>query len=351
MNDGSDDHPTPDDVGPTAQKERPDAGKAADRRLTTELALENAPDKLSELTKRSWLNIVQRVAKEFNDDHLTDWAAALTYYAVLSIFPGILVLLASFNLLAPQTRKAVVDNLTSLAPGTIGQPLTDVVNELSKAQHAAGLLAFVGLAGALWSASGYISAFMRASNAIYDVPEGRPIWKSVLVRLAVTVVVGTLVGVAAVAVVLTGGIARQLGDVIGVGGQTVQIFDYAKWPVLVIVLMLVLALLYWASPNARQSGFRWISPGSILAVALWIVVSLGFALYVANFSSYNKTYGTLGGIIAFLVWLWLSNLVVLLGAEFDAELERARAIQGGYPADEEPYLPLRNDKKAKDPKP
>jgi len=203
----------------------------------------------------------------------------------------------------------------------------------------------------LWTSSGYVSAFMRASNAIYDVPEGRPLWKLLPVRLGVTIVVGALVAIAAVSVVLTGGLAEKAGNVVGIGKQTVQVFDYAKWPVLVIVLSLVFALLYWAAPNARQSGFRWISPGSVLAVLLWIVASVGFALYVANFSTYNKTYGTLGGIIGFLVWLWISNLAILVGAEFDAELERGRAIQGGLPPDEEPYVPLRDEPKEKRDKP
>jgi membrane protein len=242
----------------------------------------------------------------------------------------------------------VLDNLLSLAPGGVAKPLTDVVTELSKGSHTAGLFAFVGLAGALWSSSGYVSAFMRASNSIYDVPEGRPFWKTLPIRLGVTVVVGALIAVSAISVVLSGSLAEKLGNVVGIGKQTVQVFDYAKWPGLVVVLMLVLAILYWASPNARQSGFRWISPGSILAVFLWILASVGFAIYVANFSSYNKTYGTLGGIIAFLVWLWISNIVILLGAEFDAELERGRAIQGGFPEDQEPFVPLRDDRKAKD---
>jgi membrane protein len=315
---------------------------------TVEEALDDGPRKPSELTRRSWLNVAKRTVKEFNNDHLTDWAAALTYYSVLSIFPGVLVLFASFTLLTPTTRKAVVDNLLSLAPGSVAKPMTDVVAELSKGQHAAGVLALVGLAGALWTASTYVSAFMRASNAIYDVPEGRPLWKTLPIRLGITVVVGTLIAISAISVVLTGSLAEKLGNVVGIGKQTVHIFDYVKWPALVLVMTLVLAILYWAAPNARQGGFRWISPGCVLAVFLWIVASVGFALYVGNFGTYNKTYGTLGGIIAFLVWLWISNIVVLLGAEFDAELERGRAIQGGLPPDQEPFVPLRDNRKSKD---
>jgi membrane protein len=309
---------------------------------------DKAPDRVSQLTRRSWWGVLKRTVKEFNDDHLTDWAAALTYYAVLSIFPGLLVLLSAFSLLKAPTEQAVIQNLTAIAPGSIAKPLTDAIANLQKAQHAAGILAFVGLAAALWSASGYVSAFMRAANAIYDVPEGRPIWKTLPIRLGVTIVVGALIGLAGISVVFTGKFAEQIGKVFGIGATAVKVWDYAKWPVLLCVLMLVLAILYWAAPNARQSGFRWVSPGGVLAVLVWIIASGGFALYVSNFSSYNATYGALGGIIAFLVWLWISNIAILLGAEFDAELERGRAIEGGHPADEEPFIALRDDRKVKD---
>jgi membrane protein len=306
------------------------------------------PDRPTDMSKRSWWNVLKRTAKEFGADKLTDWAAALTYYAILSIFPGLLVLLSAFNLLPDKTEKAVLDNLTSIAPGAIATPLNDFVGNLNNASHAAGILAIVGILGALWSASGYVAAFMRAANSIYDVPEGRPFWKILPVRLGVTVAVGVLIGIAAVSVVFTGRFAEQIGKPFGIGPQFVRVFDWAKWPGLVIVLMIVLAILYWATPNARQAGFRWVTPGSIVAVVLWIAASAGFALYVSNFGSYNKTYGTLGGIIAFLVWLWISNIVILLGAEFDAELERGRAIEGGLSPDEEPYMPLRDDRKVKE---
>jgi len=203
----------------------------------------------------------------------------------------------------------------------------------------------VGLLGALWTASGYVSAFMRAANAVYDVPEGRPIWKTVPIRLAVTVVCGTLLSVSALAVVLTGQVARYVGNLVGLGDTAVTVWDVAKWPVLIFLIMVVVAILYWASPNVRQSGFRWVSPGGVLAVLVWLIASAGFGVYLANFASYNKTYGTLGGVIGFLVWLWISNIALLLGAEFDAELERGRAIEGGLPPDQEPFIPLRDDRK------
>jgi len=204
------------------------------------------------------------------------------------------------------------------------------------------------LVGALWSASGYVGAFMRASNAIYDVPEGRPIWKTVPIRILVTIVTGLLIAVSALAVVFTGDLAEQVGKLIGIESAAVTVWDIAKWPVLVLLVALMFAILYWASPNAKQAGFRWVSPGGLVAVILWIGVSAGFAFYVANFASYNKTYGTLGGVIVFFVWLWISNIAVLLGAEFDAELHRGRAIAAGHPEDEEPFVDLRDDRKVED---
>ena len=207
------------------------------------------------------------------------------------------------------------------------------------------LLFVVGLAGALWSASGYVAAFMRASNGIYDIDEGRPIWKTLPVRIGLTVTLLVLVAASATAVVLTGGLAEEVGDLIGLGSTAVTVWDVAKWPVLLVVISFMFALLYWAAPNVKQPGFRWISPGGLLAVVVWVIASAAFAFYVSNFGSYNKTYGTLGGVIVFLVWLWISNIAVLLGAEFNGELERGRAIEAGQPADREPFMEPRDTRK------
>ncbi|MEV4514295.1 YihY/virulence factor BrkB family protein [Dactylosporangium sp. NPDC049525] len=311
--------------------------------------LEDPPSRPTQLTKRSWIDVLKRTVKEFNNDNLTDWAAALTYYGVLSIFPGILVLLAvSGMLLTDTTQNAVLENAQELFPPSIAEPVTGAVDELKEGSGSAGILAIVGLLGAVWTASGYVGAFIRASNSIYDVPEGRPIWKVLPIRLGVTVVVGALIALAAMSIVFTGKFAEQVGGWIGLSKQAVQIWDIAKWPVLLLVVLLILAVLYYASPNARQTGFRWVTPGGGLAVLIWLLASAGFAIYVSNFSSYNKTYGTLGGIIAFLVWLWISNIAILLGAEFDAELERGRAIQGGMPAEKEPFIPLRDSSNIKE---
>ena len=207
------------------------------------------------------------------------------------------------------------------------------------------MLAVVGLLGALWSASGYVAAFIRASNAVYDIREGRPVWKLTPLRVGLTLLMMVLLLASAVIVVFTGPVAQRAGDVLGLGDTAVTVWSIAKWPVLVLLVCVMIALLYWAAPNVRGRGWRWISPGSLLAVLLWLLLSGGFAAYVANFASYNRTYGTLAGVIVFLVWLWLSNLAILLGLEFDAELARERAVEGGLPPDEEPYVPPRDTRK------
>jgi membrane protein len=234
-----------------------------------------------------------------------------------------------------------------VAPGAAKQIFTSAVQNLQKSQGAAGILFIVGIAGAIWSASGYVAAFMRASNAIYDVGEGRPIWRTLPVRVGVTIVTVVLLAISAVAVVLTGPLAKQVGNVVGLGGSAVTVWDIAKWPVLILIVSFMFALLYWAAPNVKHPKFQWVSPGGLLGVLLWIVASAAFAFYVANFGSYNKTYGALGGVIVFLMWLWISNTVILLGAEFNAELERGRQIEGGFPEDREPFLEPRSTRKLK----
>jgi membrane protein len=304
-----------------------------------------APESPTGLPARSWGGVFKRTVTEFKEDNLTDLAAALTYYGILAIFPAIIALVSILGLVGHSATQPLIENLGKVAPGPAKEIFTSALENLNKSQGAAGIIFIVGLAGALWSASGYVAAFMRASNAIYDVEEGRPFWKTVPVRVSVTVVMVVLLAISSVAVVLTGGLARQVGNLVGVGSSAVQVWDIAKWPVLVLVVSFMLAILYWASPNVRHPGFRWISPGGILAVAVWLIASGAFALYVANFSSYNKTYGALGAVIVFLVWLWISNIAILLGAEFNAELERGRSIQAGNPADREPFIEPRDTRK------
>jgi membrane protein len=224
--------------------------------------------------------------------------------------------------------------------------MTSALENLQGDQGAAGVLFVVGLLAALWSASSYVAAFMRASNSIYDMEEGRPVWKTLPVRVGLTLVLLFLLAITALAVVLTGGIAQKVGDLIGLGSTAVDAWNIAKWPVLLLVVSFMFALLYWAAPNVKHPGFRWISPGGVLAVVAWLIASGAFALYVSNFGSYNKTYGALGGVVVFLVWLWISNIVILLGAEFNAELERERAIEDGMrPEDKEPFAEPRDTRK------
>ncbi|WP_312872350.1 YihY/virulence factor BrkB family protein [Kibdelosporangium persicum] len=288
--------------------------------------------------------MLKRTVKQFSRDSLDDWAAALTYYSVLSLFPGILVLTSLLGLLGPESTKALTDNIQQMAPGPARDLVLNAVNELKTANYLAGPLAIISLVFALWTASGYIGAFIRASNAIYEVEEGRPLFKTIPLRIGITLAIVVLLGVAALGVVLTGGIADRVGRFAGIGSTGVLIWDIAKWPVIAILISLAFALLYWAAPNVRHPGFRWLTPGSVLAVLLWVLASAGFSLYVANFGSYNKTYGSLAGIVIFLIWLWLSNLAVLLGAEFDAELARGKQMELGQPEDHEPILPPRDTK-------
>jgi membrane protein len=304
---------------------------------------DRAPDKPTQLPRGSWWAVLKRTVKEFREDNLTDWAAALTYYGVLSLFPALLVLVSILGLVGQSATDPLVENIGKFAPGAAKDIVTSAIENLEKSQGAAGVLFVVGLVGALWSASGYIGAFMRAANAIWDVEEGRPVWKTIPLRLAVTLVMLVLLAITAVAVVITGPLAEWVGDVVGLGSTAVTIWDIAKWPVLILIVSLMFAILYYAAPNVRQPGFRWVSPGGILAVVVWIVASAAFAFYVANFGSYNKTYGSVGAVIIFLVWLWVSNIAILLGAEFNAEIERGRKIEAGHPAEEEPFLPPRDE--------
>jgi membrane protein len=303
------------------------------------------PEGPSDLKPRGWWAALKRTLSEFKEDNLTDWAAALTYYGILAIFPALIVLVSVLGLIGQSATQPLIDNLGTVAPGPAKEIFTAAIRNLEGSQGAAGVLFVIGLGAALWSASGYVGAFMRASNAIYEIEEGRPVWKTLPVRVGLTFLLLILLGVSAVGVVLTGGLAEKVGDLIGVGDTAVTVWSIAKWPVLLLVVSFMFAVLYWAAPNVKQPGFRWISPGSVLAVIGWVLASAAFAFYVANFGSYNETYGALGGVVIFLVWLWISNIMVLLGAELNAELERGRAIEAGQPEEREPFLEPRDTRK------
>jgi membrane protein len=300
--------------------------------------------KPTDLSKGSWGGVFKRTLKEFKEDNLTDWAAALTYYGVLAIFPALLALVSLLGLLGSATIKPMIDNLGSLAPGAARDILNNVLKQLQGNQGGASIALIIGIALALWSASGYIAAFMRASNAVYDIGEGRPVWKTIPTRLVITLIVVVLLAAMAIGVVFTGTLAEKTGQVLGLGDTFITVWNIAKWPVMVLLFAAIIALLYWAAPNVKRQ-FRWVSPGSLIAIVIWLIASAAFAFYVANFGSYNKTYGSMAAVIIFLVWMWISNIAILLGLEFNAELERARAIDSGHPPGEEPYVEPRDTRK------
>ncbi|MCO5972928.1 YihY/virulence factor BrkB family protein [Actinoallomurus soli] len=338
----------------TPETDTPEAGRSTAETSETEAPEntekgtpeEEAPEP-TDLGVRWWWSALRRTVGEVQRDELVDRAASLTYYGVLSVFPALLVLVSLLGLAGKNTLQQLIDEVGKAAPGPVRQLAINALTQLQNGAGIAGVAGLISLFVALWSSSGYIAAFMRASNVVYDVPEGRPLWKTLPIRLGITIVMLVCLTVTAVTVVVTGGIARRVGDLIGAQSATVTVWDIAKWPVLLLIVSFMFALLYWASPNAKQ-GFRWVSPGGVLAVVLWLVVSAGFAVYVANFGSYNKTYGSLAGVVVALIWLWMSNLAILFGAEFNAELERSRAIEAGLPPREEPYVELRDTRTIKD---
>lgn len=343
---GHRDHATGKDVRQYDGDGGPAQGRGTEREPAAfgpdEAAERAAPDAPTDLPGRSWLAVLRRVVSEFKDDELTDRAAALTYYAVLSLFPALLVLVSLLGVAGRPAVRQVLAALQKFAPGSARDIISGAVEQLQNHAGLGSVLALAGLLGAIWSASGYVAAFIRAANAVYDVPEGRPVWKVLPLRIALTVTLMVLAAAGALIVVFTGTLARRAGTALGLGDAGLTVWSIAKWPVLVVLVTMMIALLYWATPNARSRGFRWITPGSLLALLVWLAASAGFAVYVANFGSYNKTYGALAGVIVFLVWLWVTNLAILLGLEFDAEMARQRVIAGGHPADQEPYVEPRD---------
>jgi membrane protein len=305
---------------------------------------DTAPDSPTDLPARSWRTTLKRTVKEFREDELTDRAAALTYYAVLSIFPALIVFVAIVGLLGqdPQTTNAITDIVRDVTSQSTANSVHDTIQNVINAKGGAGALLGVGLIGAVWTASGYIGAFIRAVNAIYEVEEGRPFWKLRPLQIALTIVAVLCVALIAIALVVSGSLAKSIGDRVGLGDTAVTVWSIAKWPVMLILVSLLFAGLYYLAPNVKQPGFRWITPGGAVAVLIWVVASIGFSIYVSNFGSYNRTYGSLGAAVTFLVWLWITNIALLFGAELDAELERSRELAAGEPAEEQILLPPRD---------
>jgi len=305
------------------------------------------PDEITEISKPSWIYVLKKTAREFGADQATDLAAALTYYGVLAIFPALLAFVSLVGLFGDpgKTTDTLLDLLGGLVPATTLDAIRGPIENLATSPSA-GFAFVTGIVGALWSASGFVGAFSRAMNRIYSIQEGRPFWKLRPVTLAVTVLAIVVAVIAALLITLTGPVAEQVGDLLGIGETAVLIWNIVKWPILALLAVLIVAVLYYATPNLKQPKFRWMSFGALFALIVWVVASAGFAFYVANFSSYNQTYGSIGGIIVFLLWIWISNIALLFGAELDAELERGRELQAGIEAEETIQLPPRDTKKS-----
>lgn len=300
--------------------------------------------------KTGGLQTLKRTIGEFKEDNLTDWAAALTYYGVLAMFPALIALVGIVGLVfdPQQVTKALTDIVSQLGPASSVETLKGPIEQVTANKGGAGLALILGIVGALWAASGYVGAFMRASNVMYEVDEGRPIWKLRPLQMLVTLVMILLLVIGALAVIVTGPVASAVGSAIGLGGTAVTVWNIAKWPVLVLIVAVMISVLYYASPNAKLSGFKLVSAGGLLAVIIWLIASALFAFYVANFGSYNKTYGSLASVVVFLVWLWITNVAILLGAELNSERERTKQLRDGTPgAERELKLDEREEAKTK----
>ncbi|KIS29119.1 ribonuclease BN [Arthrobacter sp. SPG23] len=305
------------------------------------------PDSPADVSKPSWKYIAKKTFREFTKDQCPDLAAALTYYSVLSIFPALLALVSLLGIFgdAQKTTSALLDIVQGIAPGETVNTLRPVVEDLA-GSSAAGFTLVLGLLTALWSASGYVGAFGRAMNRVYEVDEGRPFLKLRGTMLGVTLVNLLIVVVLAAMLVLSGPVAESVGNVIGLGDAFLAVWNIAKWPVMLVLVIAAIAVLFYATPNVKQPKFRWMSMGSAIALVVFLLASLAFGFYVANFNSYNKTYGAIGGVIIALLWLWILNMSLLFGAEFDAEMERGRQLQAGIEAEETIQLPPRDTKQS-----
>jgi len=305
-----------------------------------------APDSPTELGGTSKKETLKRTFTEFSSDNITDWAAALTYYGILSLFPALIALVSILGLVGPSLTDPLLENIQNSAPGPAKEIVTSAIQGIASSQGAAGLSFVIGLLLALNAASNYIGAFSRASNSIYEIEEGRPIWKLKPIQIGITLVLLVLVVVIAALVTISGPIAQQIGNLVGLGDTAVTVYNIAKIPVILLLVAFLLAFLYWAAPNVKQPGFKFISPGGIVAIVLFVIASLLFTFYVANFGSYNKTYGSLGGVIVFLVWLWITNIAILFGAEFNSELQRSQQREAGVDTSiDEPFLEPRDASK------
>lgn len=323
-------------------------GKAADKAVTAPHPDDpRKPESPPDLRKKSWTYSLKSAWAEFGRDHCTDIAASLTYYSVLSVFPALLALVSLLGVFGQgeSTVEAMLDLLRQVGQSDVAASLRPTIESMVQASGA-GITLAAGIAGALWSASGYVGAFGRAMNRVYDVDEGRPIWKLRPLQLLVTLILLTLAALVLVGLVVSGPVAASVGQSIGLASATVTAWNWAKWPIILVIVILMVAVLYYWTPNVQQPKFRWLSVGAAAAILVWVLASLGFGFYVSKFGSYNKTYGALAGVIVFLLWLWLTNLALLFGAELDAELERARQLQAGIKAEKSLQLPPRDTRQS-----
>jgi membrane protein len=290
------------------------------------------PDSPTDLRGRSWKHVARTTVRQFSRDQC------------LASAPALLAVVSLLGLVGDSERivDKVLDIASSVVPADAMETLEPLVQQVVGGGDRAGLALVVGVVIALWSASGYVGAFGRSMNRIYEVEEGRPIWKLRPVMLLVTAAVVLMAALVVVALVVSGPVARAIGDAVGAGSAALTVWNVAKWPVVLALVVLIVAVLYHSTPNVRQPKFRWLSVGAVVAILVWILASVGFGFYVATFASYDSTYGALGGVIVFLLWLWITNLALLLGAELDAELERARELQGGIAAEKTIQLPPRD---------
>lgn len=258
----------------------------------------------------------------WNDD-ATDWAAALTYYAVLAIFPALLVMVAVIGIADSSATKDLISNVITVVPTESRSVIEHALKDMAGQRSAAWLLAVFGTAGALWSSSSYLAVFRRALHAMHRAEDHRPVWKTAPRIVITALVLLTLLVTAALVLMLTGEAARGIGHALSAHGTAVTAWNLAKWPYLLGVVTVLVLVLFRSGP-AGTRGVRRQAPGGALAVILWLIASGGLALYSSHVGTYNRLYGSLAGIVVFLVWLWVSNLSLLIGAQFNAELARLR---------------------------
>jgi membrane protein len=298
--------------------------------------------------KTGFFATLKRTATEFQEDNLSDWAAALTYYGLLSLFPALIAMVSLIGIFGDpkSTTQSLTEIINEIGPESAAETFKGPIESITESSGTAGIAFVVGLAVALWSASGYVGAFTRASNVIYETPEGRPFWKLRPLQIGVTLVMIVLMALLAVSLVLTGPVVSAVAEPLGIGSTAVDVWNIAKWPVMALVFLLAIAVLYYATPNVKLRGFKWVTLGSLVAIVIWILASVLFAFYVSNFGSYDKTYGTLGGLIALLIWFWITNLAILFGHQLNAERERSLEIEEGEPrAEREIQLAPRDEPK------